>query len=209
MESFLSVSGQCVTQKVIEKSNFITTLRHVENDDEAKAFVAEINKKYADATHNCYAYIADTLGNLLRFSDDGEPQGTAGMPMLEVLRAQNLVQVAAVVTRYFGGIKLGAGGLVRAYSGAVAEALTVAQKVCYEPCTQSAYAVGYSAIDSCLRFFQEHPCNVLSTTYGQEAVFVVAVKTRNLSSFNASLTNLLNGKLTITPQSQSLSPFPI
>ena len=88
--SYLSVSGECVTRKTIEKSKFITTSRHVESEEEAVSFIAEISKKYSDATHNCYAYIADTAGNFLRFSDNGEPQGTAGMPMLEVLKSNKL-----------------------------------------------------------------------------------------------------------------------
>ena len=84
MSNYLSVCGQCVTQKVIEKSRFITTSAHVEGEEQAKAFVASVAKRYADATHNCYAYICDAAGNFLRFSDDGEPQGTAGMPILAV-----------------------------------------------------------------------------------------------------------------------------
>ena len=132
MEKYFSVSGEKVTEKVIEKSRFITTSRHIEGEEEAKAFVAEISAKYADATHNCYAYICDSLGNFLRFSDNGEPQGTAGMPILEVIKNKKLFETAVVVTRYFGGIKLGAGGLVRAYSGCAAENLESAQKVLYE-----------------------------------------------------------------------------
>ena len=117
MEKYLSVSGITVTEKVIQKSRFITTSTHAESEEGAKNFIAEISSKYKDATHNCYAYICDKLGNFLRFSDDGEPQGTAGMPMLEVLKSEKLFETAVVVTRYFGGIKLGAGGLVHAYSG--------------------------------------------------------------------------------------------
>ena len=120
---YLSVSGEVVTVKIIEKSRFITTSRHVEGEEQAKAFIEETSAKYSDATHNCYAYICDKYGNFLRFSDNGEPQGTAGMPMLEVIKNKKLFETAVVVTRYFGGIKLGAGGLVRAYSGCVAENL--------------------------------------------------------------------------------------
>ena len=136
MQQYLSICGETVTQKVIEKSRFITTSRHVEGEEQAKAFVEEIRGKYPDATHNCSAYICDELGNFLRFSDDGEPQGTAGMPMLEVIKNKKLYQTAVVVTRYFGGIKLGAGGLVRAYSGSAAENLDVAQKVLYQTCSE-------------------------------------------------------------------------
>ncbi|MDE6585533.1 MAG: YigZ family protein, partial [Clostridia bacterium] len=80
IEKYYSVKGECVVEKIIEKSRFITTSRHVESEEEARSFITEIQKKYPDATHNCYAYIPDILGNFLRFSDGGEPQGTAGMP---------------------------------------------------------------------------------------------------------------------------------
>ena len=161
----MSVSGECQTQKIIEKSRFITTSRHVEGEDEARAFICEISKKYADATHNCYAYICDELGNFLRFSDDGEPQGTAGMPILEVLKNKKLFQIAVVVTRYFGGVKLGAGGLVRAYSGGVAENLDAAQKVIYETCSELKIFVDYPLVDAATRYFENTDADVLGTEY--------------------------------------------
>ena len=95
-----------------KKSEFISYVKRVESEDEAKEFIASIKKKHADATHNCYAYILKGT-EIARFSDDGEPQGTAGMPILEVIKREGLVGVCVVVTRYFGGILLGAGGLVR------------------------------------------------------------------------------------------------
>ena len=115
---------------VIEKSRFICTLKKVHSEAEAQEFIKSIKKEFWDATHNCSAYIVDDLAQ--RSSDDGEPSGTAGIPMLEVLRKNGLTETAAVVTRYFGGIKLGAGGLVRAYSGSVAGAVAecgLAQKI--------------------------------------------------------------------------------
>jgi uncharacterized YigZ family protein len=208
-QKYLSLSGECVTQKVIEKSRFICTSRHVEGDEEAAAFVKEISKKYADATHNCYAYVADDLGNLLRFSDDGEPQGTAGMPMLDVLRAQNLKQTAVVVTRYFGGIKLGAGGLVRAYSGSVAENLSAAKRVCYQMCVQNKYVVAYPLVDSILRFFGENDCNVLNTDYLNDVTFTVAIKKDEEQTFNSSLINRLNGNVQIIKILEYFYPFEV
>ena len=126
MKSYLSVKRNIVNETVIEKSRFICTLKKVDGEDEAKAFVQEVKQKYPDATHNCYAYIADQGGFYVKFSDDGEPQGTAGLPMLETLKTKNLKKVAVVVTRYFGGIKLGTGGLARAYSGCVNDAVMLA-----------------------------------------------------------------------------------
>jgi uncharacterized YigZ family protein len=107
---------------IIDKSKFITTLYPVETVDEINSILANVRKKYYDATHNCYAYIIDN-GNIQKCSDDGEPSKTAGFPMLDALKKNNLTNVLAITTRYFGGIKLGAGGLIRAYSSSVSEAL--------------------------------------------------------------------------------------
>lgn len=107
---------------IIDKSKFITTLYPVETVEEINFILANVRKKYYDATHNCYAYIIDN-GNIQKCSDDGEPSKTAGFPMLDALKKNNLTNVLAITTRYFGGIKLGAGGLIRAYSSSVSEAL--------------------------------------------------------------------------------------
>ena len=110
---------------VIDKSKFITTLYPVETVEEINLILANVRKKYYDATHNCYAYIIDN-GNIQKCSDDGEPSKTAGFPMLDALKKNNLTNILAITTRYFGGIKLGAGGLIRAYSSSVSEALKTA-----------------------------------------------------------------------------------
>lgn len=121
---YLTIAKNIRTEQVISKSRFICSLKKVKTEGEAQEFIKAVKKEFWDATHNCSAYVIDEQHQ--RSSDDGEPSGTAGMPMLGVLRKQELQQVAAVVTRYFGGIKLGAGGLVRAYSGSVALALEAA-----------------------------------------------------------------------------------
>ena len=110
---------------IIDKSKFITTLYPVETVEEINLILANVRKKYYDATHNCYAYIIDN-GNIQKCSDDGEPSKTAGFPMLDALKKNNLTNILAITTRYFGGIKLGAGGLIRAYSSSVSEALKTA-----------------------------------------------------------------------------------
>lgn len=208
-EKYLSVLGDCRTQKIIEKSRFIATSRHVEGEEQAKRFIAEVSAEFADATHNCYAYICDNLGNFLRFSDDNEPQGTAGMPMLEVIKNNGLFEVAVVVTRYFGGIKLGAGGLVRAYSGAVAENLAAAQKVLYETCAESRFTVDYTAVDTAMRFFNENNANIINTEYLNEVIFTVAVKKREEALFNSGIINRLNGKVRIEMVREYFFPFKI
>lgn len=121
---------------VIKKSRFITHIAPVASIDEAERVIADVRKRAWDARHNCTAMVTGLLGDQARSSDDGEPSGTAGVPMLEVLRKRELTDVVAVVTRYFGGVKLGAGGLIRAYSSAVSEALDLASLLRRESLTQ-------------------------------------------------------------------------
>ena len=113
-------------QIIEKKSRFIATVLPVETEEEALAFIESLRKKYWDATHNCYAYVVGERNEIQRCSDDGEPSGTAGRPMMDVLAGAGVHNAAVVVTRYFGGTLLGTGGLVRAYSGAVREALKAA-----------------------------------------------------------------------------------
>ncbi len=206
---YLSVNGECETQKVIEKSRFITTSKYISCEEEARDFIADIRHRFPDATHNCYAYIADSLGNFLRFSDDGEPSGTAGMPILEVIKNKKLYETAVVVTRYFGGIKLGAGGLVRAYSGSAAENLDAAEKVLYDVCSEFEYSVDYSSVDAVLRFCSERSANIMNTEYKNEVVFTVAVKKADEEKFNSGLINKLNGKVKIKKLKEYFFPFKI
>jgi len=208
-EKYLSLAGETVTEKTIEKSRFITISRHVCGEEQAKAFIEEISSHNFDATHNCYAYIADKLGNTLRFSDNGEPQGTAGMPMLEVLKARKLCEVAVVVTRYFGGIKLGAGGLVRAYSGCVAENIAAAQIVSYEPCVENAYVFAYTEADAATRFFASRGADILASDYGNEVTFKAAVRKSEEQSFNDSLINAVHGRVRIKKEREYFFPFSV
>lgn len=206
---YLSVNGECETQKTIEKSRFITTSKHISGEEEAKDFIADIRRRFPDATHNCYAYIADSLGNFPRFSDDGEPSGTAGMPILEVIKNKKLYEMVVVVTRYFGGIKLGAGGLVRAYSGSASENLDTAEKVLYEICSQSEISVDYSSVDTVMRYCAENFASLIDTLYQDEVVFTVAVKKADEEKFNSGLVNRLNGKVNIKKIKEYFYPFKI
>ena len=194
---YLSVGGEHSSEKVIERSRFITTSAHVEGEEEARAFIARISGKFKDATHNCYAYIADSTGNAPRFSDDGEPGGTAGMPILEVIKNKKLFCTAVVVTRYFGGIKMGAGGLVRAYSGCAAENLDGAEKLMYLPCEESAYTVDYGSVDILNRCFSQSDCEVKDISYSSDVTFTVAVKKELAEGFNAAIFDRLNGRIRI------------
>lgn len=123
LNNYLTVNGEGFEEIVIQKSRFIGYVKRVETEEEAKAFVQEIKKKHSNATHNCSAYMVGEHDQIQKAHDDGEPSGTAGVPILDVLKKKGLKDTAVVVTRYFGGIKLGAGGLIRAYSGATSQAL--------------------------------------------------------------------------------------
>lgn len=142
---------EVVIENVIEKSRFVAAALHVDTVEQATAFIEQRRKKYYDATHNCYAYIVDDKA---KFSDDGEPQGTAGMPIYDCIKNNGLNRVCVVVTRYFGGVKLGAGGLVRAYNGACADVLNKCGKVRMRSCVRADVVVPYGMLKILRRAMQ-------------------------------------------------------
>ncbi|TMN21363.1 YigZ family protein [Lentibacillus cibarius] len=123
LSSYYTVKKEDFDQQIIQKSRFIGYVKRVETEEEAQAFVQAIKKKHHDATHNCSAYMVGEHNQIQKANDDGEPSGTAGVPILDVLKKKDLKDTAVVVTRYFGGIKLGAGGLIRAYSSTTSLAI--------------------------------------------------------------------------------------
>ncbi len=195
------------SEKVIEKSRFLTYSTHVEGEEEARAFLADVRKKHSLANHVCYAFIADKAGNLQRFSDDGEPQGTAGVPILEVLKAKNLIETAVCVVRYFGGIKLGAGGLVRAYSSSCAENLEGADIRSLVVCQECAIEVDYTEVDGLQKYLSTHTCTLLSTDYGAKVRTLVAVKKGEIEGFIGGLIDYLQGRVTTEKGKEYYAPF--
>ena len=190
-----TVYAPFTSEKMIEKSRFITHCAHIESEEEARAFVAELRSKHTLATHVCYAFIADKTGNLQRFSDDGEPQGTAGVPILEVLKAKKLFETAVAVVRYFGGIKLGAGGLVRAYSSSAAENLDGADIRILQMCSEYEIFVDYTGVDSLQKYPSTHTCSLLSTEYGENVTFRIAVKKAEERAFIDGLFDYMQGRV--------------
>ena len=206
-KSVRTVFDRHESEKIIEKSRFITFSAHVESEEEARQFVAEIRSKHSLATHVCYAFISDKTGNLQRFSDDGEPQGTAGVPILEVLKAKKLFETAVAVVRYFGGIKLGAGGLVRAYSSSAAENLDGADIRVLEMCLEIVIEVEYTGIDSAQKYISSQPCSLLSSDYGEKVRFLVAVKKKDAESFCAGLVDYMQGRVKTEDGAEYYAPF--
>ncbi len=162
---------------VIKKSRFLAHVAPVSSPEEADAVIADVKKRFWDARHNCSAQVTGALGNRARSSDDGEPSGTAGVPMLEVLRRRELTDVVAVVTRYFGGVKLGAGGLVRAYSSAVSEALDLAALVDRRMLREARVEVSHAEAgryENLLRdWVRAHDAVLGDIAYGASASFAV------------------------------------
>ncbi|MFT4258902.1 IMPACT family protein [Microbacterium sp.] len=170
-----TIAHAAENELVVKKSRFIARIEPVSSPEEADAVIAGIRKRFWDARHNCSAMITGLLGDQARSSDDGEPSGTAGIPMLEVLRRRDLTDVVAVVTRYFGGVKLGAGGLVRAYSSAVSEALDAAALVRREALTGVTIEVPHAEAgryDNLLREWTAHHGALFGDTrYAASAAF--------------------------------------
>lgn len=194
---FFTVNGEKENINVIERSKFICNIKGIEDEDDAKKFIENIKKRHSLATHNCYAYIADDRGLVQKFSDDGEPQGTAGLPMLEVLKNRKMYKTVAVVTRYFGGIKLGTGGLTRAYGGAVVDCLEVAKisKMC-----QSILAIispDYEGYSRLLKLLSDPNISVINTDFNNLVDVKIAIKSDYYDVFNKRLLDAFNGKLDI------------
>ncbi len=204
----LTIAKDIRTEQVISKSRFICSLKKVKTEEEAQEFIKAVKKEFWDATHNCSAYIIDEQHQ--RSSDDGEPSGTAGMPMLGVLRKQELQQVAAVVTRYFGGIKLGAGGLVRAYSGAVAyaaDAAGLAQKVKMGLYVFSCAPGEAGRITNLL--YQQQLFNLTDTQYGNEVIFTLRMPEDRKIPAEKWLTDTLQKPIELTEAGFEYEEVPV
>ena len=209
MHGYHSVFTESECEKVIERSRFIARCAHAEGEEQARAFVARVRAQHSLATHNCFAFVADKEGNLLRFSDDGEPQGTAGMPILEVIRSKKLFETTVVVTRYFGGIKLGAGGLVRAYAGAAADVLAAADIRAFTPCRDISLTVGYEHYDAIRRYLSARDCSVKDTQYTDKVCVVAAVRSAEAAAFAAGAVDFMGGRVSCAEGEEYHFPFPL
>lgn len=179
---------------IIKRSRFIGYACPVKSIQEANDFIAEIKGKHWDATHNVYAYILRE-GSVKRYSDDGEPQGTAGVPVLDVLEKENLVDTAVVVTRYFGGILLGGGGLVRAYSHSAKIAVESAEIITMALCSDLEIFCDYTFYGKLGAFLSAEGAVVLDTEFTDNVKIKFRLKKSDVPHFNVKLTELSNGKI--------------
>ena len=194
-QGYFTVSEQQENVIVIERSKFICNIKGVKDEDDAKDFIDSIRKKYSLANHNCYAYIADDKGLVQKFSDDGEPQGTAGLPMLEVLKNKRMYKTVAVVTRFFGGIKLGTGGLTRAYGGSVSEVLGKSKISDMQPAILFRLTLEYDLYSHLLKYLTKHNVAIIDTQFENSVTVNFAIKKDQETSFLKGVADTFNGKL--------------
>ncbi len=193
-ELYTTIEREAVAEFEEKKSVFIGHALPVKTEEEASAFIKELKSKYRDATHNVYAYVLGD-GTLQRYSDDGEPQGTAGMPVLDVIRKSGCTDTAVVVTRYFGGTLLGAGGLVRAYSHAASLALDAAHIITYEKYAVLELICEYSDYGKYLSETERFGLINDGVDFAENVKMILAVKESRLAEFRKLISDLSNGKL--------------
>jgi len=197
----------CTAEIEVKKSRFICTLIPVNSDEDASKHIAAVKKKYYDARHNCQAFVVGDNNEYSRSSDDGEPQGTAGKPMLEVLSGSGIHNVLAVVTRYFGGVLLGTGGLVKAYQGAVKEALEVANS-CGHVATKgrgfiTEISSDYSDSGKIIYLLNSLNLPVTDTVYGENVTVKTVVSFGDKDSFYKKIADLTSARAKITEVCES------
>ena len=181
--------------EIIEKkSRFIATVHLVETEEEALAFIEEMKKKYWNATHNCFAYVIGERRECVRCSDDGEPSGTAGRPMLDVILGEDIYNVAVVVTRYFGGVLLGTGGLVRAYSKAVQEGLAASKVILKQKGIALKITTDYTGLGKIQYIAGERNIPVLDSEYTDKVVMKLLVPVQDVGSVQKAITEGTNGR---------------
>lgn len=205
----MTLVGGEPTEKMIERSRFITYSSHVESEKEAKEFLELLKEEHPFATHICYAFVADKQGNLQRFSDNGEPQGTAGLPILENLKNRDLAYTCVAVVRYFGGIKLGAGGLTRAYSACAKEHLDAADLREIKPCEVWSVTAEYAEAEPLKKFFEKRGVVQIETTYAEKAVFRVRIESERAETLKEDLTDFLCGRADIRFEERCDGYFPV
>ncbi|EQM55060.1 hypothetical protein N692_09925 [Lactiplantibacillus plantarum EGD-AQ4] len=206
---YYTITQDTVFEQTIKKSRFIAHLYRINSEDDAQAKIAAVRAANPKANHNCFAYMLGDDDHIQRMSDDGEPSGTAGSPILEVLKTNDVHDVLAVVTRYFGGIKLGAGGLIRAYNGTPAAAIEACGKV--ERVLQMRLAINldYRNVDALNYYLQQNQLVTLSTDYGVQVTQTIAVSAADLSAVQTAITNLLSGQATFTEQGEQFAEVPV
>lgn len=198
---YKTIKGTEVSEFEVDKSVFITTAKHVESEEEALTFIEEIREKYKDATHNCTAYIINEKPEIKRYNDDGEPQGSAGLPMLSVLEKEEVTNVAVVVTRYFGGKLLGKGSLIRSYTKGVAD--TVGPNALYKrDYLRVELILSYNILGQIENYLNEEKYQVINKSYTDEVSFEIYVRRDKFDKFYEDLVNMTSANIKINKKEE-------
>ena len=192
---YKTIANDGIVEEEIKKSRFICHLKRISSEEEGREYIAQIKKQHHKANHSCSAIIVGDDGQIKRSSDDGEPSGTAGVPMLTVLEKQGLTNIVAVVTRYFGGIKLGAGGLIRAYSGSVAHAIEEIGRVEVKELTGLTVELTYSQYQVFSNFLEKEGLQEFDTTFLSDVSTTLFVEESDIERLGQELTEFYQGKV--------------
>lgn len=195
-DSYKTISGTASAVYEEKKSRFIAQVAHVESEGEALAFLESVRSDHPMARHNVYAYVLRE-GNRTRYSDDGEPAKTSGLPTLSVIEHEGLMNVICVTTRYFGGVLLGTGGLVRAYTKAAQDAFATAQKVMFACCTDLEVTLEYSLYDTLKHWLAQHHVQIVTSDYLQEVKMTLRVRAAEADAIKAALAEVTHGQAPI------------
>ena len=202
IDSYITVREEASDEVVITKSRFIGYAAPCETEEDALAFLRRIREMHRDARHHCYAYVIGLNAGVMRYSDDGEPGGTAGLPMMDVLKNAGAVNCCVVVVRYFGGVLLGTGGLVRAYTLGCKIALEAARLVRMELSDVLRCRVSYPLWNSVQYALQKLPVQLGETVYAEDVAFDLIVRKKDAETATLQLRNLSDGKMTCEPLSE-------
>lgn len=208
-ENFLTIKENGSNELIIKKSKFIANLARTTTVAEAEAFIKKISKQYHDASHNTYAYTLGLNDEQAKASDNGEPSGTAGVPELKALQLMKLKNVTVVVTRYFGGIKLGAGGLIRAYSNSVTEAVQkigVIKRVLQQ---EIIFTIPYNRFDEIEHFLKQKQIFIADTQYAANITIKVFIDEDKVKNFEQDLINLMSGKISFQKGERRYNEIPV
>ncbi len=203
-EEYRTVLCEAVSELVEKRSRFIATVKPVRTEKEAAEFIEALKKKYWDARHNVYAYVIEE-NNIQRYSDDGEPAGTAGVPVLDIIKKEGLSNLVVVVTRYFGGILLGTGGLVHAYSKSAKMGVEAAKPICMRLCREILIECDYSALGRLQPWILAQGLKISDVNYADNVTFGVCVPVSDKKNFINELIDMTNGKINISEGEEGYS----
>ncbi|ASF40444.1 YigZ family protein [Halobacillus halophilus] len=209
LENYYTVKPNGSEEVIIQKSRFIGYVRRCETEEEAHSFIQEIKKKHNDANHNCSAYMIGEHDLIQKANDDGEPSGTAGVPMLEVLKRKGLKDTAVVVTRYFGGTKLGAGGLIRAYSGTVSQAIEKTGIVRRQLMKSMHVSVAYHLLGKVENEVRNSSYTLETINYMENVELIIYVESGQEEAFESWITNLTSNQAQLTRGDSSYVEFDV